>query len=344
MERERERAGRAEARAEQVDRQRMRMAVALTAFVVFGLAAFGVSESYGAIDPTASAVLAGALKPEMQKTLKKQVPGLVVTTVKCYVPSASAQITGPCTAKFTVGKYGLKGAYKTKATLSNKSKLSWSTTSVSCSDLHGRRAACNGQTSSGSGLISAQLAETQLLRQGIVVKNATKKVSSALCTGSKAKRWVHGKFDDVFSQLRCVAKTADGSYGLVFRMAGQGYNLTGDQEAVRRLAPFAAAAGLLLVPAALAATPADIKLAGQLKTQMQRTYSAKAPGTTITAVTCKINAARTGATCAAHFTRRTQNLKGVYQVTVAADSTGNADWKATSATCANLRTGARVKC
>jgi hypothetical protein len=38
---------------------------------------------------------------------------------------------------------------------------------------------------------------------------------------------VHGKFDDVFSQLNCVAKAADGTYSLVFVMAGNGYNLTG---------------------------------------------------------------------------------------------------------------------
>ena len=38
---------------------------------------------------------------------------------------------------------------------------------------------------------------------------------------------MHGKFDDVFSQLKCVVKAADGSYSLVFKMAGAGYNLTG---------------------------------------------------------------------------------------------------------------------
>ena len=38
---------------------------------------------------------------------------------------------------------------------------------------------------------------------------------------------MHGKFDDVFSQLRCVVKATDGSYSLVFQMAGAGYNLTG---------------------------------------------------------------------------------------------------------------------
>ena len=38
---------------------------------------------------------------------------------------------------------------------------------------------------------------------------------------------MHGKFDDVYTQLNCVVKAADGSYSLVFKMAGaDGYNLT----------------------------------------------------------------------------------------------------------------------
>jgi hypothetical protein len=111
-----------------------------------------------------------------------------------------------------------------------------------------------------------------------------------------------------------------------------------------RAALAAAAGALLLVPCALAATPNELGLAKALKTQMQRTYAAKAPGTKITTVTCKINAAGTGAKCAAHFTRSSQKLKGVYRVTVSADASGNASWKATSVTCANIRTGAKVKC
>ena len=87
-----------------------------------------------------------------------------------------------------------------------------------------------------------------------------------------------------------------------------------------------AAAGslLLLVPCALAAgtaTPNELALAKTLKAQMQRTYNTKRPGTRFTTVTCKINAAMTGAKCAAHFTRKAQNLKGVYQVTITADAT-----------------------
>jgi hypothetical protein len=225
MDRDRTKAARA--KAEEVDGGRVRLRLALTGFVVLGLAVFAVSQANAAIDPSASAVLAGALKPQMQKTLKKQVPGLVITKVTCYVPRTSATIAGPCTAKFTVAKYGLKGTYKGKASLNASSRLAWSTSSRACSDLHGRRASCTGETSSGKGLISAQLAETQLIRQGFVFKNATRKAKTAVCTGSKAKRWAHGKFDDVYSQLKCVARAADGSYSLVFTMAGQGYNLTG---------------------------------------------------------------------------------------------------------------------
>lgn len=207
---------------------RMRVALALTGLAVLGLAVLGItSQANAAIDPSASAVLAGALQPEMQKTLKKQVPGLVVTKVTCYVPAASKLISGPCTAKFTVSKYQLKGTFKAKAALSSTSRLSWSTSSRSCTDLHGRRASCTGETNSGNGLISAQLAETQLLRNGFSFQNASKKVKSALCNGSKAQRWVKGKFDDVYSQLNCVVQAADGSYSLVFKMAGAaGYNLT----------------------------------------------------------------------------------------------------------------------
>src|SRR5262249_7642991 len=109
---------RARAKAEQADGRRMPLALALTGLVVVGPACVGGSRAQLDIARAAPAVLAGALKPQMQATLKKQVPGLVVTSVKCYVPSASAQITGPCTARFTVSKYGLKGTYKAKAALS----------------------------------------------------------------------------------------------------------------------------------------------------------------------------------------------------------------------------------
>jgi hypothetical protein len=87
-----------------------------------------------AIDPSASAVLAGALKPAMQSTLKKKVPGIVITKVTCFVATSSKVITGPCQARFTVAKYRLNGVYRAKATLSSRSRLTWSTTSVACTD------------------------------------------------------------------------------------------------------------------------------------------------------------------------------------------------------------------
>jgi hypothetical protein len=219
---------REQVKAERSSTVRLHAALALTGLAIAGLAVVGLaSQANAARDPSASAFLEGALKPQMQATLRKTIPGIAITQVTCYVPQTSKVITGPCTAKFTISKYQLKGTYKAKATLDSKSRLTWSTSSVACSDLHGRRASCTGQTNSGNGLISAQLAETQLLRQGFVFRNAKKKVKSALCTGSKGQRWVHGKFDDVYSQLKCAVQAADGSYSLVFKMAGQGYNLTG---------------------------------------------------------------------------------------------------------------------
>jgi len=86
------------------------------------------------IDPSASAVLAAALKPAMQAKLKKSVPGIVVKKVTCYVPTTSKLISGPCRAAFTVTKYRLDGVYRAKATLNSRSRLSWSTSSVSCTD------------------------------------------------------------------------------------------------------------------------------------------------------------------------------------------------------------------
>jgi hypothetical protein len=87
-----------------------------------------------AIDPSASAVLASALKPAMQKNLKTKVPGLVVTKVTCYVPTTSKLVAGKCTVKFTVAKYKLAGVYQAKASLSSQSRLTYSTASVKCSD------------------------------------------------------------------------------------------------------------------------------------------------------------------------------------------------------------------
>jgi hypothetical protein len=220
--------GREKARAQETAPLRAHVALALTGIAIVGLAVLGfASQADAARDPSASAFLEGAVKPQMQTTLRKSVPGIAVTRVTCFVPTTSKVITGPCTVKFKVAKYGLLGTYKLKATLANGGKLTIGTTYfLRCTDLRGRRASCDGRSNSGNGLISAPLAETQLLRQGFTLKGATKKVQSATCTGSKAQRWVHGKFDDVFSRLKCVVKATDGSYSLVFQMAGAGYNLS----------------------------------------------------------------------------------------------------------------------
>src|SRR6186997_771337 len=90
-----------------------RLAVAVTALAMLGIAALGLATTARAtIDPSASAILAGALKPQMQKTLKAKVPGLVVTKVTCFVPTSSKLIAGKCTAKFSVARARLLGTYK----------------------------------------------------------------------------------------------------------------------------------------------------------------------------------------------------------------------------------------
>jgi len=110
-----------------------------------------------------------------------------------------------------------------------------------------------------------------------------------------------------------------------------------------RAALVAAAVALLLVPSALAsgtATPNEIGLAKQLKVEMQKFFTTKRPGTKLTVVTCKISSEQSSAKCVAHFTRG--KLKGTYQVAVAADATGNANWGVTAVACTNAKTGARV--
>jgi hypothetical protein len=206
-----------------------RLAIAGTTLILLGAAVpGGTTSAAAAIDPSASAFLAGALKPAMQSTLKKQVPGLVITKVTCFVPTTSAVIAGKCTAKFKLAKYNLLGVYQAKAKLDNKSRLSWSTSARSCTDSRTRqRASCTGESSTGGGLISARDAEAQLLRSGFIVRNAKKSAKSAVCTGLKSKKWKHGEFDDVFKQLRCDVKAADGTYRLVFVMVNAGnYRLT----------------------------------------------------------------------------------------------------------------------
>jgi phage tail tape-measure protein len=111
-----------------------------------------------------------------------------------------------------------------------------------------------------------------------------------------------------------------------------------------RAAIAVAATTLLLVPSAFAsgtATPNEIGLAKALKGEMQKYFNKKVPGTKLTVVTCKIDSGMSSAKCVAHFTRA--NLKGIYQVAVAADAAGNSNWGVTSAVCTNVKTGARVK-
>ena len=102
--------------------------------LVAATALVGATAASAEIDKSASAVLASAVKPAMQTKLKKVVPGLVITKVTCYVPTTSALIAGKCTAKFTVKKHDLLGTYQTKATMNNQMRLTWSTTSVACTD------------------------------------------------------------------------------------------------------------------------------------------------------------------------------------------------------------------
>ena len=81
------------------------VALALTGFAMPA----GVSpraQADAARDPSASAFLAGALKPQMQKTLARASPGIVVTKVTCFVPTTSKADHRQCTVKFTVAKSG----------------------------------------------------------------------------------------------------------------------------------------------------------------------------------------------------------------------------------------------
>jgi hypothetical protein len=108
---------------------------AMRRFAAFCVAAATLAPSAAAaIDPTASALLAGALKPAMQKQVKAKVPGILFTTVRCRVPAGSKTVAGPCTAAFTVAKYRLDGVYQVQASLSSTARLGWHTTSVKCTD------------------------------------------------------------------------------------------------------------------------------------------------------------------------------------------------------------------
>jgi len=216
-------------RAKQDETPRTRIATALTALVVLAIAALGVaSQADAARDPSASGFLAGAVKQAMQSSLGKQLPGLKITSVTCFVPTSSSAIEGKCTAKFTAAKLALKGVYRINGKLSNTSRTTVTVTSKACTDLRGRRASCTaGETSSGNGMISAALAETNLRANGISTQAKKLKVKSAVCNGIKSKKWQHAKFDDVYTQLKCSVKASDGgSYSVTFVMSGDGYGLT----------------------------------------------------------------------------------------------------------------------
>jgi len=192
------------------------LAIGLVAATALGAA----TSATAAIDPSASAFLAGGVKPAMQSTLKKQVPGLVITKVTCFVPTTNATIAGKCIAKFKVAKSSLLGVYQVTAKLDSQSRLSWSTTSRSCTDSRThQRASCSGQSNTGNGLISPRDAEAQLLTNGFVYRAGKRKAKSAVCTGLKSHKWNRGEFDDVFARVRCDIKASDGgSYRLVLVM------------------------------------------------------------------------------------------------------------------------------
>jgi hypothetical protein len=208
---------------------RPRLTLAGAALALLGAAAGPASSAVAAVDPSASAFLAGAVKPALQSTLKKQVPGFAVTKVTCFVPTTSAAIKGKCTAQFKVAKANLLGRYQVTAKLDSQGRLTWSTTSRSCTDSRTRqRASCTGESSTGGGLISARDAETQILGNGYAFKNVEKKAKTAVCRGVKSAKWKRGEFDDVFKKVKCDVQAADGKYTVVLLMVNGGtYRLTG---------------------------------------------------------------------------------------------------------------------
>jgi hypothetical protein len=104
----------------------------------------------------------------------------------------------------------------------------------------------------------------------------------------------------------------------------------------------AAIAALVIVGSATATVSPGVKLAAALKPSVAATYK----GYVFTRVTCSIpSATATRASCNAYFTHRQQQLKGVFHLAITIDrSTGGVRWRATSASCTDLRTGAKVKC
>jgi hypothetical protein len=83
---------------------------------------------------TPSQILATTLKPVMQQQFKSKVKGLVFTKLTCVVPAKSKLISGRCRAAFAVKRYNLLGVYQVVGAISSKGRLTWHTTSVTCTD------------------------------------------------------------------------------------------------------------------------------------------------------------------------------------------------------------------
>jgi hypothetical protein len=110
---------------------------------------------------------------------------------------------------------------------------------------------------------------------------------------------------------------------------------------VLRALALSLAAALALSAAAAAVSPA-VGLARQLKSSMQ-SYYAKS-GLTFTTVTCTIAAARTTATCKAHFKAPAKQAVGIFTVKVTETTAGNAQTRTVAVTCKDSKTGAKVGC
>ena len=198
-----------EARAEQASSRRMHVALALTGLAIAGLAVLGLAaQADAASDPSASAFLEGAVKPQMQKTLRKKRPRARRDQGDVLRPDVEQDDRRAVHRQVQGREVGLLGTYKLKATLANGGKLTLGTTYfLKCTDLHGRRASCDGREQLRQRADQrAARGDAAAARRASSLKSATKRVKSAVCTGSKGQRWVHGKFDDVFSQLNCVVR------------------------------------------------------------------------------------------------------------------------------------------
>jgi hypothetical protein len=116
------------------------------------------------------------------------------------------------------------------------------------------------------------------------------------------------------------------------------------EEALRRVLRVAAAlAALVVAGSAQAADTPSTRLAAAMKRSIAATYG---KSYVLTKVTCAIpSSTSTHASCNASFTRRSQQLEGVFHIAVTINrSTGGVTWRATSATCTDLVTGAKVRC